>query len=125
MHIYTLRSEMLTECSLEETFEIFKNPYNLAKITPPWLNFRVVSERVEMRQGTEIEYGIRWLGVPMHWKSLISEYEPPYLFVDEQMKGPYKLWKHRHTFEETPQGTKVGDQVDYALPLGFSALLLM
>jgi ligand-binding SRPBCC domain-containing protein len=123
MHIYTLRSQMLTECSLQETFEIFNNPYNLAKITPPWLNFKVVSEGLQMRKGAEIEYDIRWMGLPMYWKSLISEYEPPFLFVDEQVKGPYSIWKHRHTFEATPAGTKVGDEVKYALPLGFLGTL--
>lgn len=118
MHIYTLHSEMLTERSIEETFEVFKNPYNLAKITPPWLNFRVVSDGVQMRKGMEIEYQIRWMGLPMHWKSLISEYEPPFLFVDEQLKGPYSVWKHTHTFKPTTAGTRVDDRVEYALPLG-------
>jgi ligand-binding SRPBCC domain-containing protein len=54
----------------------------------------------------------------MHWKTLISDYQPPLLFVDEQAEGPYALWRHRHTFAETPEGTKVGDHVEYALPLG-------
>lgn len=119
MPIYTLRCEMLTERSLESTFEVFENPYNLAKITPSSMNFRVTSkERVEMRKGAEIEYIIKWLGIPIHWKTIIEDYQPPLLFIDRQEKGPYSLWRHRHTFEQTPQGTKVADHVDYQLPLG-------
>lgn len=117
--IYTLRCEMLVRSSLQETFAIFEDPYNLAKITPGWLNFQVTSPyRVEMRKGAEVEYTISWMGLPVHWKTLILEYEPPFFFVDEQAKGPYALWRHRHTFEPSAAGTKVGDQVDYALPLG-------
>ena len=110
---------MLTKSSLQDTFTVFQDPYNLAKITPSSLNFRVTSpHRIEMRKGAEIEYTIRWLGWPMHWKTLILEYEPPTLFIDEQAKGPYKFWRHRHTFEATAEGTKVGDHVEYALPFG-------
>lgn len=118
MQIYHLRCELITTCPLLETFEVFKNPLNLAKITPSWLNFQVITKDVQMRKGAEIEYNIKWLGLPMHWKTLISQYDPPNSFVDEQAKGPYSLWRHHHTFEETSAGTKVGDHVEYALPLG-------
>ncbi len=119
MPIYTLQCEMLTERTLQSTFEVFESPYNLAKITPQWLNFQVVSkEKVEMRTGAEIDYIIKWLGLPIKWKTVIQEYQPPHLFIDQQAKGPYSLWRHRHSFEETPEGTRVGDRVDYALPLG-------
>ncbi|MFL6447720.1 MAG: SRPBCC family protein [Bryobacteraceae bacterium] len=104
---------------LRETFAIFEDPYNLAKITPPWLNFRVTStERVQMREGAEIHYLIRWLKLPVRWKTIITECDPPYKFVDEQERGPYALWRHHHTFEETPDGTEVMDRVDYRLPFG-------
>ena len=71
-----------------------------------------------MKPGAEIEYVIRWQHIPMRWKTVIKEYEPPYFFVDEQARGPYKLWHHRHDFVETPEGTIVSDCVDYALPFG-------
>ena len=113
MAIHTLRCEMLTRRSLQETFAVFEDPYNLAKITPSWLSFQVTSpQRVEMRKGAEIEYKISWLGVPMHWKTIIREYEPPFLFIDEQAEGPYTLWRHRHTFQPCAEGTKVGDHVE-------------
>jgi hypothetical protein len=119
MRVYTLQCELLTDSSLERTFSIFEDPYNLAKITPASLNFRVTSkENIEMRKGAEIEYTIRWLGLPIHWKTLILEYKPPSLFVDEQVKGPYSLWRHTHTFRQTENGVLVGDRVEYALPFG-------
>jgi len=118
MQIYHLRCELITTCPLLETFEVFKNPRNLAKITPSWLNFQVITRDVEMHKGAEIGYNIKWLGMPMRWKTLIAEYDPPHSFVDEQAEGPYAIWRHHHTFGETPAGTKVADHVEYALPLG-------
>ncbi len=119
MKIYRLRCELLTSTRLQETFAVFQDPYNLAKITPPSLGFEVTSRnRVVMQRGAEIEYRIRWLGLPMHWKTIILEYDPPFSFLDMQAKGPYALWRHRHTFEETSNGTKVCDYVEYALPFG-------
>jgi uncharacterized protein len=116
---------MISGRPLQETFAVFEDPYNLAKITPPWLNFRVTSaERVQMRQGAEIQYVIRWLNIPIHWKTRITEYHPPRKFVDEQEQGPYTFWRHQHTFEETGAGTKVKDEVQYTLPFGFLGRLV-
>ncbi|MEO7653795.1 MAG: SRPBCC family protein [Bryobacteraceae bacterium] len=125
MKIYTLRCEMKIPASQQDAFAVFENPHNLAKITPPWLNFRITSrEPVAMRKGAEIEYRIRWLGVPIRWTTVIAEYEPPRMFVDQQAKGPYTLWRHRHTFEPVDGGTLVSDTVEYALPFGWLGRLM-
>lgn len=120
MKLYILECEMSAPLSVREAFEIFEDPYNLAKITPPWLNFRITSDgKLEMRRGAEITYRIRWAGIPLSWKTAITEYEPPFFFVDEQARGPYRYWRHRHTFRPTEGGTIVGDRVEYALPFGW------
>ena len=119
LRVYKLTCEMLVPLAVAEVFAVFEDPYNLARITPPGLGFRVTSkDRVQMRAGAEIEYSIRWMGVSMRWKSLVTDYEPPFSFVDEQVQGPYRLWRHRHTFRPSAQGTLVCDLVEYALPLG-------
>jgi ligand-binding SRPBCC domain-containing protein len=59
----------------------------------------------------------------MRWKTLITEFIPPVLFVDEQVEGRYKQSRHRHTFAETGPGTRVGDRVDYSLPMGIAGRL--
>ena len=75
--------------------------------------------RISMRRGAQIDYTIRWLGLPVNWSTLITDYDPPRLFVDQQIRGPYKVWRHRHEFRETAAGTIISDRVDYRLPLGF------
>jgi ligand-binding SRPBCC domain-containing protein len=110
---------------LLEAFAFFQDPYNLARITPPSLAFRIANrERVEMRRGAEITYGIRVAGVPLSWKTIITAYDPPSLFVDEQAAGPYRFWRHTHTFRPTPAGTIVADRVDYALPFGWAGRIV-
>ena len=119
MHVYELRCEMLVRRGIGEVFSVFEDPYNLLSITPHWLNLRVTSkERVVMREGAEIVYKIRWLGIPITWKTLITAYDPPFSFTDEAVEGPYLFWRHHHTFAEQPEGTLVRDVVDYALPFG-------
>lgn len=118
MASYQLRCELVAGAPLAEVFPLFENPYNLAKITPPWLNFRVLTEGLEMKQGLRIDYRIGLLGVPMRWRSAITEYDPPRGFVDEALVSPYKRWHHRHTFAEIDGGTRVGDVVNYELPFG-------
>jgi len=119
MKTYRLESSISLPVSLREAFAFFEDPHNLARITPPWLNFRITSpERIQMRKGAGIDYQIRWLGLPLNWKTVITEYEPPFFFVDEQAAGPYAYWRHRHDFKPTEYGALVSDRVDYALPLG-------
>jgi ligand-binding SRPBCC domain-containing protein len=110
---------MTAPVSIMRAFEVFENPYNLAKITPPWLNLKVVNrEQVIVRAGAEINYVIRWMGLPIKWKTRITSYNPPHGFVDEQESGPYILWRHQHLLEECVDGARISDFVTYQLPLG-------
>ena len=117
--MYTLECELVTRASLRDTFAVFENPYNLARITPPGMGFRILTKDLVMARGAEIEYELRWMGLPLRWQTLISAYDPPREFVDEAIRSPYRYWRHRHTFRISPEGTVVADRVDYALPLGW------
>ena len=71
-----------------------------------------------MEVGRVIDYYIRIMGVKVHWRTLITSYDPPHSFVDEQIKGPYSLWQHTHTFTSENGGTTMRDRVRYVIPLG-------
>jgi len=106
-------------CKAEEVFSFFQMPENLALITPSWLDFRILTPPpVIMSRGTVIDYTIRWMTVPVRWTTLITAYDPPHLFVDEQIRGPYTLWEHTHSFREREGWTEMTDQVRYRLPFG-------
>lgn len=111
---FTLESEQVIRRDPGEVFGFFSDPANLEELTPPWLRFRIVgcsTPRIE--EGTTIDYRLRVRGVPIRWRSRIREWDPPRGFVDEQVKGPYRVWIHRHTFRPTEAGVVVGDRVDY------------
>lgn len=116
---YTLKSEQWLARPLNEVFAFFADACRLEDLTPPFLNFHVVTPTpIEMRTGTKIDYRLRLHGIPIGWRSEISEWNPPYGFVDRQLKGPYRIWHHTHSFEEQNGGTLVRDTVDYAVPGG-------
>jgi hypothetical protein len=115
---YTLHRVQRVPVALDRTFDFFSRPENLARITPSWLGFRMVSDDVAMREGLRIEYRVRPLGFPQKWVSEITAYDPPHRFVDEQVEGPYVRWHHEHRFRAVDGGTEVTDTVRYALPFG-------
>ena len=116
-HILTRTLEL--DLPIEETFEFFANAGNLERITPPELNFRIITPQpIEVRKGTLIDYNLKLRGIPLTWKTLISEWDPPFSFTDEALKSPYRQWIHRHTFEKVAEGrTMIRDEVRYRLPL--------
>ena len=116
---YTLAFEQQVARGLPEVFAFFSRAENLEAITPPWLNFKIraVTPR-PVQKGTIISYSLRVHGIPLRWTSEIVEWEPPHRFVDVQLTGPYKLWRHEHRFESRDGGTLITDKVVLALPLG-------
>ena len=115
---HVLRSSMFLPQPLETVFEFFSRAENLEAITPPRLRFRIVTALpISIRQGTLIDYDLRLFGWRFGWRSLISRWNPPYDFIDEQVKGPYAAWVHHHRFAPGAGGTVVSDEVHYRLPL--------
>ena len=114
---HVLRTETFIPRPREETFDFFAAAENLERITPSELRFEIVTPLpIRMAEGAEIEYRLRLFGVPFSWLTVISRWEPGIRFVDEQVRGPYALWVHTHTFADAPGGTQVSDEVRYRLP---------
>ena len=102
-----------------EVFAFFADPRNLERITPPFLRFRITTPGpIEMRPGALIDYRLRLYGVPVRWRTRIESFEPERSFIDVQVRGPYRRWRHRHDFLDAAGGTEVRDVVEYETPLG-------
>ena len=122
MAIHALRRTQIVAAPLGECWAFFSNPRNLALITPPGLDFQVLSELpAAVYPGMMIEYRVRpLLGIPVRWLTEITHVEAPARFVDEQRVGPYAVWHHEHFFTALPDGrTELRDVVHYVLPLGW------
>jgi ligand-binding SRPBCC domain-containing protein len=120
LRTHVLHREQRLEGTPEEVFGFFADAKNLEAITPPLLRFSVITPGpIEMHVGTLIEYRLRIHGAPISWLTSIQAWEPPHRFVDMQLKGPYALWHHTHTFApDGPAHTTMTDTVRWAIGFG-------
>lgn len=118
MKTFLFKSELWLARPRNEVFPFFAEARNLETITPPWLRFEILTPYpIEMRPGAVIDYRLRVHGFPIRWRTEITEWQPPHRFVDQQLRGPYHMWHHTHTFLEHDGGTLCRDEVVYR-PVG-------
>lgn len=118
--MYQFKREQLVKTDMDTCWEFFSSPKNLKKITPAYMGFDVLTELPEyMYEGLIIAYKVKPLfGIPVEWVTEITHVKENSFFVDEQRKGPYKIWHHEHHFKETEQGILMTDIVSYEIPFG-------
>lgn len=121
-----LQTSLFVPRPVPEVFAFFADAANLQRITPPWVDFHIETPSpIAMHAGALIDYRLKVHGVPIRWRTGITDWHPPHRFVDTQLKGPYWRWVHTHRFREAPGGTFVEDDVDYAVPGGWLVDRLM
>lgn len=118
MFEHVFESQTILPVPREEVFPFFSDATNLARLTPASLGFQIRSPQpIQMEEGTLIDYTIKLHGLPMRWRTKITQWNPPIEFIDEQLKGPYRTWIHHHIFEDAADGqTLMRDRVRYSLP---------
>ena len=114
-----IESDVWLPRPLDEVFAFFTDARNLEVLTPPWLHFQILNPGIVIRAGARIDYRLKLHGIPFQWQSEISRWDPPSSFVDQQRKGLYRRWVHTHTFAAERGGTRVGDAVEFEVPLGW------
>lgn len=125
MHQY--RTEQILPISREEAWDFFSSPKNLSRITPPEMDFKILTEILDkvIYDGMTIDYKVKpMLGIPVHWQSKLYNIQLEKRFTDRQIIGPYKVWEHTHTFTGHPQGVLMTDVINYQLPFGFLGKIL-
>ena len=115
---FILESRVWIDRPRPEVFAFFNDPENLPRLTPPGFRLRLMRAPPTLSAGAVLDFRVIWLGVPLRWRAYIREYDPPFRFVDVQVRGPYARWEHRHRFLEENGATLMEDRVTYRLPLG-------
>ena len=116
---FVLTTRQFVNRTREEVFAFFSDASQLGRITPPFLKFKIETPLpIELKKGALIDYSLTLRFLPIRWRTEISAWDAPNRFVDRQLKGPYKLWHHEHTFEAVENGTMVHDRVHYVVPGG-------
>lgn len=117
--MFCLKTTQIVDTGLDEVFDFFARPENLAAITPDWLGFEILTPSpIAMKEGALIDYQIKLGPIPTRWRTLITDLQPGASFVDEQLQGPYSFWHHTHRFAATERGTELVDEVRYLPPFG-------
>jgi len=115
---YNFEIEMIIPDKLNNVFAFFSTADNLQIITPPWLHFIILTPTpLEIQKGRIIDYKLSLYGFPFKWQTEITVWNPPHQFIDEQIKGPYRKWKHLHYFESRGNQTYMRDHVTYEIPV--------
>jgi ligand-binding SRPBCC domain-containing protein len=124
--MYQFKREQLVKTDMETCWKFFSSPANLQRITPSYMGFDVLTEVPDtMYEGLMIAYRVRPLfGIPVEWITEITHVKENLFFVDEQRKGPYKIWHHEHHFRTTAEGILMTDIVTYELPFGILGKLV-
>ncbi len=68
--------------------------------------------------GEQVTWRAWHFGVPIRMTSRITQMEAPYYFVDEQVNGPFRRFRHVHEFSEDSHGTTMVDRIEFAAPFG-------
>ncbi len=120
MYLHSFIRKQTLNTNINECWNFFSNPKNISLITPPKMNFVILTElSEEIYPGLLIQYKVSpLLSIPMNWVTEITQVNKPFFFIDEQRFGPYKFWHHQHLFEEVQGKVEMTDIVHYRIPFG-------
>jgi ligand-binding SRPBCC domain-containing protein len=110
--------ESILRATPEQVFTFHELADALERLTPPWEQVRVVQRANISQVGSRAIIETRLFGlIPARWVAEHTVYDPPRLFVDVQISGPFRAWQHRHIIEPHPQGAVLRDEIEYEPPL--------
>ena len=121
MSTFNFKTEQFLHVDIGTAWDFFSSAKNLALITPPEMDFKILTnlDDKEIYEGMIIDYTVKpLLGIPIKWQTEIVRVNKPFSFTDRQVKGPYKLWEHTHTYIQQESGILMIDEVKYQLSFG-------
>jgi ligand-binding SRPBCC domain-containing protein len=113
-------AESVIRATPERVFAFHELPDALTRLTPAWIDARVIANPASLQPGSRaiIDIAVAPL-LRLRTEAVHTVYEPPFLFEDRQLKGPFRVWKHRHIFTPVETGTRLTDSIEFEPPFGF------
>lgn len=112
--------ESVISAAPERVWAFHELPDALERLTPPWEAVRVVEKAQGLQVGSRVIIETKLFGiVPARWTAEHTRYEPPRIFEDVQISGPFKTWRHKHVIEPHADGAMLRDEVEYEPPFAF------
>ena len=116
-HLYSYESKISAPAA--DVFGYHERPSALQRLSPPWEPIQVLEKRGGIRAGDSVSIQMNLGPFKSVWKAKHIEYQENRQFVDIQEKGPFKYWKHTHSFRSiNPLETNLKDTVQFELPFG-------
>jgi ligand-binding SRPBCC domain-containing protein len=113
------KAQTLIRTTPEQLFAFHERPDAFALLMPPWEKSRVIESAPNLRIGSRAVVDAHIApGISIRWESLHTAYDPPHSFEDQQVRGPFRRWHHRHIIEPHPDGAMLIDDIEYDPPLG-------
>src|SRR5215213_2767990 len=115
----TFIKESIVRASPERVFAFHELPDALERLTPPWESSNII-QASDLKVGSRAIIETRIFGLyPVRWVAEHTVYDPPHMFEDVQIEGPFRRWRHRHIIKPHPAGAVLRDEIEYEPPLGF------
>lgn len=110
--------ESVIKASPERVFAFHQLPDAFERLVPPWENVNIVQRADISEIGSRTILESKIFGpFKMRWVAEHTAYDPPRMFEDTQISGPFKSWRHRHIVEPHPDGALLRDEVEYEPPM--------
>lgn len=112
--------EVFIRATPERVFAFHEQPEALRLLMPPWESSRIIIQAKISEPGSRTIIEAKLLGpFTVRWIAKHTAYDPPRMFEDVQVAGPFRSWRHRHLIEPQRDGALLRDEIDYVPPLGF------
>lgn len=116
----TFIKESVIRASPERVFAFHELPDALQRLTPPWASAHIIQAAADIKVGSRAIIETRIFGLfTTRWVAEHTVYDPPHMFEDVQIAGPFRSWRHRHLIKVNATGAILRDEIEYEPPFSF------
>lgn len=110
--------ESVIKAPPERVFAFHELPDAIDRLIPSWERAKIIQRADISKVGSQAIVETKMFGIfTWKWVAEHTAYDPPHLFEDVQISGPFRRWRHRHVIEPHANGSMLRDEVEYEMPI--------